>query len=231
MAPLAAASDGKCYDLAHNAWFCAQYWSDRGTDLRHATDQHILLVVYSIALSLLISFPLALVARRFRATEPAILGSATIIYTIPSLALFSLLLPIWNLTMTTVVIGLALYAVTILIRNILAGLASVPDDAIEAARGMGYGPSRMLFKIELPLALPTILAGLRVATVSTVALATVGAIIGFGGLGNLLLNAVNTQFKAQILAASVLCVALAIAFDLLLLAIGWLLTPWRRSRA
>jgi osmoprotectant transport system permease protein len=133
--------------------------------------------------------------------------------------------------MTTVVIGLALYAITILIRNIVAGLDAVPDDAIEAARGMGYGPTRMLFRIELPLALPTILAGLRVATVSTVALATVGAILGFGGLGNLLFDAVNTQFKAQILAASVLCVALAVAFDLILLGVGWLLTPWRRSRA
>ena len=193
MASVVLASDGTCYDLAHNAWFCAQYWSDRSSDLRHATDQHIQLVVYSILLSLVLSFPLALVARRFRITEPAILGSATIVYTIPSLALFSLLLPIWGLTMTTVVIGLALYAITILIRNILAGL--------------------------------------RVATVSTVALATVGAILGFGGLGNLLFDAVNTQFKAQILAASVLCVGLAVAFDLILLAVGWLLTPWRRSRA
>jgi osmoprotectant transport system permease protein len=231
MASVVVASDGTCYDLANNAWFCAQYWSDRSSDLRHATDQHIQLVVYSILLSLVLSFPLALIARRFRITEPAILGSATVVYTIPSLALFSLLLPIWGLTMTTVVIGLALYAITILIRNILAGLDAVPDDAIEAARGMGYGPTRMLFRIELPLALPTILAGLRVATVSTVALATVGAILGFGGLGNLLFDAVNTQFKAQILAASVLCVALAVAFDLILLGVGWLLTPWRRGRA
>jgi osmoprotectant transport system permease protein len=231
MASVVLASQGTCYDLAHNAWFCAQYWSDRSSDLRNATDQHIELVGYSILLSLALSFPLALIARRFRIVEPVVLGSATIVYTIPSLALFSLLLPIWGLSMTTVVIGLALYAITILIRNILAGLAAVPDDAIEAARGMGYGATRMLFRIELPLALPTIMAGLRVATVSTVALATVGAILGFGGLGNLLFDAVNTQFKAQILAASVLCVGLAVAFDLLLLAIGWLLTPWRRSRA
>jgi osmoprotectant transport system permease protein len=231
MAPLTAADNGTCYDLAHNAWFCAQYWTDRSTELRHSTDQHIELVVYSIVLSLLISFPLALIARRYRVTEPAILGLSTIVYTIPSLAMYSLLLPIWDISKTTVVVGLALYAITILVRGILAGLDAVPDDAIEAAKGMGYGPTRMLFRIELPLALPTIMAGLRVATVSTVALATVGAILNYGGLGNLLYQAVDTQFKAQITAASVLCVGLAVVFDVLLLGLGWLLTPWRRSQS
>ncbi len=219
-----------CYSLAKNAWLCGQYWTDKGDQLISATEQHIELVVLSIGLSLVLSFPLALIARRFRVTAPVILGGATTVYTIPSLALFSLLLPVWGLTMTTVVVGLALYAITILIRNILAGLDGVPDAAIEAALGMGYGPTRMLFTVELPLALPAIMAGLRVATVSTVALATVGAILNYGGLGNLLYDAVNSQFKAQILAASVLCVALAVAFDVLLIAIGWVLTPWARRR-
>jgi osmoprotectant transport system permease protein len=126
------------------------------------------------------------------------------------------------------VIGLVLYSLTILLRNILAGLAGVPDDVREAARGMGFGSARMLWKVELPLAMPSIMAGLRVATVSTVALVTIGAIVGAGGLGTLLYQAIPSAFKAQIFTASVLCVLLAIAFDLVLLGVQRLLTPWTR---
>ncbi len=114
-------------------------------------------------------------------------------------------------------------------RNVLAGLQGVPDDVRESALGCGYGPLRLLFKVELPLALPVIMAGLRVATVSTVALATIGSIVAYGGLGNLLLLAVGNQFKAQIFAASVLCVALAVVLDLVLVVAQRLLTPWTRS--
>jgi osmoprotectant transport system permease protein len=152
----------------------------------------------------------------------------TVIYTIPSLALFSLLLPFTGLTSTTVVVGLALYSLTILVRNVLAGLRGVPDSVREAARGVGYSDLRLLLRVELPLALPVIMAGLRVATVSTVALVTIGSIVSYGGLGNLLLLAVGNQFKAQILAASVLCVVLAVVLDLLLLGLQRLLTPWTR---
>ena len=109
------------------------------------------------------------------------MGGTTVIYTIPSLALFSLLLPWTGITPSTVIIGLALYALTILVRNVIAGLRSVPDEVREAAIGNGYGPTRLLFQIELPLALPVIMAGVRVATVSTVALVTVGAIVSYGG--------------------------------------------------
>ena len=157
-----------------------------------------------------------------------VVGSTTIIYTIPSLALFSLLLPFTGLSATTVIIGLALYSLTILVRNVLAGLRAVPDEVVESARGVGYSDAALLTKVELPLALPVIMAGLRVATVSTVALVTVGSIVSYGGLGNLMLRAVNTQFKAQILAASVLCVLLAVALDLVLVAVQRLLTPWTR---
>jgi osmoprotectant transport system permease protein len=127
-----------------------------------------------------------------------------------------------------VIIGLALYSLTILVRNVLAGLRSVPADVVDSARGMGYSDARLLTRVELPLALPVIMAGVRVATVSTVALVTVGSIVSYGGLGNLMLRAVNTQFKAQILAASVLCVLLAVVLDLLLIAAQRLLTPWTR---
>jgi osmoprotectant transport system permease protein len=129
-----------------------------------------------------------------------------------------------------VVIGLVLYSLTILVRNTLEGLKAVPDDVRESALGMGYGRTRLLFGVELPLALPSIMAGLRVATVSTVALTTVGSIIDYGGLGNLLYEAVNNQFRPQVLTASVLCVALAIAFDVLLVGAQWAMTPWARGR-
>jgi osmoprotectant transport system permease protein len=158
-------------------------------------------------------------------------GGTTIIYTVPSLALFSLLLPFTGLSPTTVIIGLALYSLTILVRNVLAGLRGVPDEVKESAAGLGYGPTRLLLKVELPLATPVIMAGLRVATVSTVALATVGSIVSYGGLGNLLLTAVGNQFKAQIFAASLLCVALAVALDLVLVGLQWAITPWSRAGA
>jgi osmoprotectant transport system permease protein len=189
------------------------------------------LTVVSVLLGLLIAFPLALLARRYRKLEWFVVGTTTALYTVPSLALFSLLLPITGLSATTVVVGLVLYSLTILVRNLLEGLKAVPGDVREAALGMGYGRTRLLFGVELPLALPSVMAGLRVATVSTVALTTVGSIIDYGGLGNLLYQAVNTQFRPQVLTASVLCVLLAITFDLLLVGLQRVLTPWTRARA
>jgi osmoprotectant transport system permease protein len=178
-----------------------------------------------------LAFPLALVARRLPRLQGVILGTSTAIYTIPSLALFPLLVPFTGITATTVVIGLALYALTILVRAMLSGLAGVPEEVRESAVGLGYGAGRMLFAIELPLALPVMMAGLRVATVSTVALTTVGTLVSYGGLGNLIADGVQNNFKAELLAASVLCVVLAFALDALIVGVQWLLTPWARSRA
>jgi osmoprotectant transport system permease protein len=143
--------------------------------------------------------------------------------------MFSLLLPFFGISAAVVITGLVLYSLTILVRNIMAGLASVPEEAREAARGMGYGPLRLLFGVELPLALPALMAGLRITTVSTVSLTTVGAIIGYGGLGNLIYEGMRSFFKAQVLTASVLCVALAVAADVLLLILQRALTPWARG--
>ena len=158
------------------------------------------------------------------------LGGATALYTIPSLAMFSLLLPYTGLGMDTVIIGLVLYSLTILVRNVIAGLDGVPIEVKDAAHGMGYGSGRLLVRVEIPLALPTIIAGIRVATVSTVALTTIGAIVGAGGLGNLLVDSIRTRFKAEILAAGVICVLLAVLLDLALLGVQRLLTPWTRGR-
>ncbi|MFE7116419.1 ABC transporter permease [Streptomyces sp. NPDC057654] len=221
-------ADQNC--LIANEWICGEYVRTRWAELTDATLQHIGITLGSVAIGLLVAFPLALLARRWRAVSGPVLGLTTILYTVPSLAMFSLLLPVFGVSVAVVVTGLVLYSLTILVRNILAGLASVPEEAREAARGMGYGPLRLLFEVELPLALPAVMAGLRITTVSTVSLTTVGAIIGYGGLGNLIYEGMRSFFKAQVLTASVLCVALAVVADLALLGVQRLLTPWTRKR-
>lgn len=216
----------QCY--VDNSWLCGQYLSDYRPELTEATIQHLWITIVSVLAGLVVAVPLALLARRNPRVESLVVGGTTIIYTIPSLALFSLLLPFTGLSATTVIIGLALYSLTILVRNVVAGLRAVPDDVVESARGVGYSPTALLTKVELPLALPVIMAGLRVATVSTVALVTVGSIVSYGGLGNLLLEGFRSTFKAQILTASVLCVLLAVALDLALVLVQRVLTPWTR---
>ncbi|MFE4373049.1 ABC transporter permease [Streptomyces sp. NPDC056835] len=216
--------------LARNEWICGDYLSTRRTILWDAVLQHLHLTFLAILLALVIAVPLALAARRWNWAVGPVLGITTILYTIPSLAMFSLLLPLYGLAASLVVAGLVLYSLTLLVRNILAGLRAVPEETLEAARGMGYGPVRMLLTVELPLALPAAMAGLRIATVSAVSLVTIGAIVGYGGLGNLIYAGMNTFFKAQVLTASVLCVIIAVAADLLLLGLQRLLTPWARER-
>jgi osmoprotectant transport system permease protein len=220
-----------CYSRLTNHWICADYLQDRYQDLWSALVQHLQIAGVAILVSMVLAFPLALVARRLPRLQGVILGTSTAIYTIPSLALFPLLVPFTGITATTVVIGLALYALTILVRAMLSGLAGVPDEVRESAVGLGYGAGRMLFAIELPLALPVMMAGLRVATVSTVALTTVGTLVSYGGLGNLIADGVRNNFKAELLAASVLCVVLAFALDALIVGVQWLLTPWARRGA
>jgi len=216
--------------LTRNEWICGKYYESRSEELQTALVQHIETVLASVLLGLLIAVPLALLARRYRTLEGIIVGTTTAIYTIPSLALFSLLVPVTGFGLETVVIGLGLYSLTILVRAILDGLRSVPADVIESARGMGYGSSRLLWRVEVPLALPAFMSGLRVATVSAVALTTVGSILDYGGLGDLILE--DSSFKAQVLAGSVLCVALAIVLDVLLVLTQRVLTPWsRKARA
>jgi osmoprotectant transport system permease protein len=214
--------------LTRNEWICGRYYTGRADVLTQALVQHVLIVLASVLLGVLLAFPLALLARRYRRLEGLVVGTTTAIYTIPSLALFSLLVPLTGLGVETVVIGLGLYSLTILVRGVLDGLHAVPEEVIESALGMGYAPRRMLYRVELPMALPTIMAALRVATVSAVALTTVGAILDYGGLGDLLIDGKTTNFKAQVLATSVLCVLLAVALDLLIVLADRALTPWTR---
>lgn len=218
--------------LMANDWVCGAYLRNYRQELTDATVQHLWITAASVGIGLLVAFPLALAARRRRILAGPVLAVTTVLYTVPSLAMFALLLPVYGVSPSVVVTGLVLYSLTILVRNVLAGLEAVPRDVREAARAMGYGPLRLLFAVELPLALPAVMAGVRIATVSTVALTTVGAIINYGGLGNLLKSGIDSDFKAQVLAASVLCVAIALVADMALLAVQWLLTPWtHRGRA
>ncbi|CAM5692324.1 ABC transporter permease OS=Streptomyces alboniger OX=132473 GN=CP975_19700 PE=3 SV=1 [Streptomyces alboniger] len=214
--------------LVTNDWICGEYVRSRSQELTDATLQHVGITLASVAIGLAVSLPLALLARRWRFLSGPILGVTTVLYSVPSLAMFSLLLPFFGLSAALVVTGLVLYSLTVLVRNILAGLQAVPDEARDAAKGMGYGPLRLLWEVELPLALPALLAGVRITTVSTVALTTVGAIVDYGGLGTLILDGLDTTFKAQVLTASVLCVLLAVVADLLLLGLQRWLTPWTR---
>jgi osmoprotectant transport system permease protein len=216
-------------DEAPNPWINLDFVRENSDAILAATRQHVTLTVVSVLLGLVLAVPLALLARRFRRLETPVIGFTGLLYTIPSLALFAVLAPITGLTGTTVVIGLTAYTLLVLVRNLVAGLDGVPEEVREAARGMGVGPVRMLLRVELPLALPTILAGVRVATVSTVALVTVGVVVSNGGLGQLIFAGFNNNlYRAEIFTATALCVLLALVADLLLLGLERLLTPWAR---
>jgi osmoprotectant transport system permease protein len=226
---VSAASDVLAVDEAPNPWFDPSYVTDNWDSIMGYLGEHVRLTVAAVLLGALIALPLALVARRSRWLAGSVLGLSTLVYTIPSLAMFAFVAPITGLSATTVLVGLVLYSLVILVRNFLVGLQSVPADVQEAARGMGYGPARLLWQVELPLALPSFMAGLRVATVSTVALVTVGVIVGHGGLGQLITGGFNANFyRAEIVTGAVGCVLLALLADLMLAGVERVLTPWAR---
>lgn len=225
---LLAADGPSC--LVTNSWICPDYLSTRQDEILDAIRQHVLLTVVSLVLGVALAFPLALLARTSRTVQAFVLGASTAVYTIPSLALFAILLPVTGISPTTVVVGLVLYSLTILVRAFVEGLAGVPAEVLDSGVGMGYGPTALLLRVRLPLALPTFFAGLRVAAVSTVALVTIGFVVGYGGLGNLISDGLNTLFKAEVLTATVLCVVLAFVFDLVVVGMERVATPWRRAR-
>src|SRR5215218_7369692 len=217
-------------DAAPNPWFDASYVIDNWDTILGYLGEHVRLTVGAVVLGSLIALPLALLARRSRYLAGPVLAVSTIIYTIPSLAMFAFIFPFTSISATTVLIGLTLYSLVILVRQFLAGLQGVPDDVREAARGMGYSRLGLLWRIDLPLALPTFMAGLRIATVSTVALTTVGVLIGHGGLGQMIVGGFNANFyRAEIVTGAVGCVLLALTFDVLLAGVERLLTPWSRA--
>jgi osmoprotectant transport system permease protein len=191
--------------------------------------KHVELVLASVVIGFAIAFALALLAHRRRWLAGPIVGVTGILYTIPSLALFAILIPLTGFGFTTALIPLTSYTLLILFRNIIAGLDNVPDEARDAARGMGLTEQQLLWKVELPLAAPEIFAGLRVATTTNVGLAALAFYAGAGGLGQQILS--DIAFKSNVLVAGGLCVLLAFVLDLGLLGVQRLMLPWQRVTA
>jgi osmoprotectant transport system permease protein len=216
-----------------NGWFCTDWVSAHWDDtLQPALVQHIELTLIAVGCGFAISFVLALIGFRYRLLDAPLGVLSDFLYTIPSLALFQLLVPITGLTVTTVEIALVSYTLLILYRNTLEGLRGVPPDVLEAARGMGFTRAQTFVRVELPLAVPAITAGLRIATVSTISIATVAALVLPKGLGHPIFVALRQDlFKTEILAAGGLAVGLALCADSLLALAQRLLTPWSRGRA
>ena len=208
-----------CWDWVKTHW---------GDTLGPALWQHVELTAIAVVIGFAIAFPLALLAHRFRRLEQPFGIFSALVYTIPSLALFQLLLPFTGLTTTTVEIALVGYTLVILFPNIVQGLESAPADVLEAARGMGLTRRQVLTRVELPLAVPAIVGGLRIAVVSTVAIATIAATLLPKGLGYPIFIALKepTPFKTEIYSAGVLAVALALGCDGLLVALRRILVPW-----
>ena len=192
--------------------------------------EHVQLTAIAVSIGFVIAFVAALLAYRFRWFEQPFGVFSAIVYTIPSLALFQLLVPITGISVTTVEIALVSYTLLILFRNILSGLRSTPAEVLEAARGMGYTGTQTLLRVQLPLALPATIAGIRIATVTTISLATVAAFVLPDGLGQPILDGLRTFFKTKFIAAGALAVALAIAADGALVLVQRALTPWASLR-
>jgi osmoprotectant transport system permease protein len=206
-----------------------EWIADHAGDIGSRTLEHVELTAIAVVIGFAISLPLGIWAHRHRRVYPPITFVTGLLYTIPSLALFVLLLPFTGLTTTTAEIGLVSYTLLILIRNIVAGLDAVPPDVKEAARGMGYTNRQLLWRVELPLAMPVIIAGIRIATVTTVGLVTVTALIGKGGAGQFILLGLQRFFSTATIVGAVLSAGLALAADALLLGAQRVLTPWSRG--
>ena len=209
--------------------FCWEWATENLDRFRTPTEQHFELVVISMLLGFAIAFALALLAHRRKWLQPPLLGATGVLYTIPSIAFFFLLLPITGIGRDTAIIALAAYTLQIIYRNTMLGLANVPGSVKDAARGMGLTERQILWRVELPLATPEIIAGLRIAVVSTIAIATLAVFIGGGGLGTQIYGGGNLTFPTSIFIALAIVMVMALLFDALLLLFQWLTTPWRRA--
>jgi osmoprotectant transport system permease protein len=207
--------------------FCPSWIVHHLDDYLSPLGRHVELTVVPVALGFLIAFALAVLAHRRRWLTGPIIGVTGILYTIPSLALFALLIPLTGFGFATALIPLTAYTLLILFRNIVAGLDNVPAEATDAARGMGFTDRQLFWRVELPLALPEVFAGLRVATTTTVGLAALAFYAGAGGLGQKILS--DIAFKSNIVTAGLMCVLLAFALDVGLLLLLRLLAPWQRK--
>ncbi|EPK7361875.1 ABC transporter permease [Kluyvera ascorbata] len=190
--------------------------------------QHTLLVAVSLFFGTVLTGVLIGLTLRWPASAPALLGLCGVLFTIPSLALFILLIPFTGLSLTTSAIGLTLYSLLILLRNVVAGIEKLPPDVLESARALGYTRWYRFVDVELHLIIPSLFAGLRIASVTLVGLVTVTALIGQGGLGQLLLSGFNQDFLTPIVVSVVLSLVLSFIFDSLIARLGYWITPWAR---
>lgn len=212
-----------------NSWLDLPWLAENAGQIGSYILQHIELTVLAVLIGLVISIPAGFVAWRIRPLRGLFLGIAGVLYTIPSLALFALLVPVTGLTTVTALIGLVAYTLLALMRNVVIGLDGVSPAVRDAAVGMGYRPLARFLRVELPLAVPVIIAGVRIATVTTIGLVTVTALIGEGGLGQMLTLGLNNEFKTEIWVGGFLCVVLAILSDVGLAQVQRILTPWSRG--
>jgi len=206
----------------------ADWIAGHADEIAQRIGEHLELTVIAVGVGLLIAFGLALLGLRVPALLPPITWVTGILYTIPSLALFALLVPCTGLSLLTAEIGLVSSTLLILIRNIVSGIRAVPAEVRDAAAGMGYTPQQVFWRIELPLALAVIFAGIRVATITTIGLVTVTALIGQGGLGYLILIGLQLFFSTPLILGATLSVALAVLVDAALVLVQRALTPWSR---
>jgi osmoprotectant transport system permease protein len=224
-----AGSASSC--VAENKSICVSWAIENIDRYVSPTLEHVLLVLISVVLGFAIAFGMALLSHRRRWLVPTFTGASGVLYTIPSIALFLLLLPITGRGNVTAVIALTLYTLQIIYRNIVTGLANVPEATKDAGRGMGMTERQLLWRVELPLAVPEIIAGLRIATVSTVAIATLAVFAGGGGLGDQIYSAISQDaFKTGIVVPSAIAIAIAIAFDVFYIGAQRVLSPWRQVR-
>ncbi len=210
-------------------WISENFWED----IVPAIQGHIFLSFVSVAIALAISLPTGVLVSRYRKAYPPVLFVTGLLYTIPSLALFAILVTVPGVGVgpKPVIIALVAYSLLVLVRNVVAGIDSVPVETIDAARGMGLTNRQILFKVELPLALPVIVAGIRIATVTIIGIATIGAYIAGGGLGQLIFDGINRNFPTMVITGAVLATTLAVLADVALLGLERRLRPWaRRAR-
>jgi len=223
-------SSGDC--LAENAYWCPKYFTNKYNrhDILTALGEHVSLVARSVAIALVIAVVVGLAVRRSTLARGAAIAVANLLYTIPSVAAFALLSTVFDPRHDTgAVIVLTAYNLVVLLRNVLVGLDGVPAEVVDAASGLGYGRWRIVWRIELPLALPSIVAGVRIATVSTIGITAVAALLGYGGLGGLFVQGLNSHppFHAEYFTAFLLLLIIAVIAEVVLLVAERVLAPWR----
>jgi osmoprotectant transport system permease protein len=200
--------------------------SSNGALIWQLTRQTIYLGVVSALIGLAISLPLGIAAARWRWFNPPALTAVSVIYAIPAIALFIALIPSLGLTDTNVIVALTLFSLCVIMPNVVAGLRGVPESVRQAATAMGYGPLRRLAAVELPLAVPVIIGGLRVGMVSSISLASIGQLIGVSSLGYLFIDGLQRSFPTEIIVGIALIIVIAIVADLILVGVRRVLTPW-----